>query len=180
MSSHGEKPRKAKIRKETTLMKTKLVKSIMAPLVVACVLVPMVAATASGQGTQGGTLQGTWEMQITLTDCAGHVIRSFPSLIEYAAGGTVVESNGGTPQALKTPGEGVWRHTTNNNYAFRFKFFTFNSLNVFTGWTIIAGETTVDSTGNANTGSATVKVYAPNGVLLATVCAETAGTRFEL
>jgi hypothetical protein len=176
MGSHG----RPKQQKEITLMKTKLVKSIMAPLVVACALVPMVAATASGQGTQGGRLQGTWEMQITLTDCAGHVIRSFPSLIEYAAGGTVVESNGGTPQALKTPGEGVWRHTTNNNYAFRFKFFTFNSLNVFTGWTIIAGETTVDSTGNANTGSATVKVYAPNGVLLATVCAETVGTRFEL
>ena len=161
-------------------MKTKLVKSIMAPLVVAFALLPMVAAPATMPSMEGGKLQGTWEMQITLTDCAGHVIRSFPSLIEYAAGGTVVESNGGTPQALKTPGEGVWRHTTNNNYAFRFKFFTFNSLNVFTGWTIIAGETTVDSTGNANTGSATVKVYAPNGVLLATVCAETAGTRFEL
>ena len=109
-------------------MKTKLVKSIMAPLVVACALLTMVAATASGQGTQGGQLQGTWEMQITLTDCAGHVIRSFPSLIEFAAGGTVVESNGGTPQALKTPGEGVWRHATDNNYAFRFKFFTFNPL----------------------------------------------------
>ena len=169
--------------KEITLMKTKFVKNIMAPLVVACALVTMVAATAAGQGTIGGTLQGTWEMQITLTDCAGHVIRSFPSLIEYAAGGTMMESNGGTPQALKTPGEGVWRQTsqtTDNTYAFRFKFFTFNSLNVFTGWTIIAGETTVDSTGNANTGSAAVKVYAPNGVLLATVCAETAGTRFEL
>jgi len=161
-------------------MKTKLVKRILAPLVVAFALLPMVAAPAIRPSMEGGKLQGTWEMQITLTDCAGHVIRSFPSLIEYAAGGTVVESNGGTPQALKTPGEGVWRHTTNNNYAFRFKFFTFNSLNVFTGWTIIAGETTVDSTGNANTGSATVKVYAPNGVLLATVCAETAGTRFEL
>src|SRR6476469_5181576 len=139
-------------------MRTKLVKRIMVPLVVACALLTMVATTATGQGTQGGRLQGTWEMQITLTDCAGHVIRSFPSLIEYAAGGTVVESNGGTPQALKTPGEGVWRHTTNNSYAFRFKFFTFNYLNVFTGWTIIAGETTVDSTGNANTRSATVKV----------------------
>src|SRR5438128_6591723 len=161
-------------------MKTKLVKSIMAPLVVACVLVPMVAATASGQGTQGGTLQGTWEMQITLTDCAGHVIRSFSSLIEYAAGGTVVESNGGTPQALKTPGEGVWRHTTNNNYAFRFKFFTFNAQNVFTGWTIIGGELTVDATGNANAGTATIKVYNPNGVLVATACAEIAGTRFGL
>ena len=161
-------------------MKTKLVKSIMAPLVVAFALLTMVAAPASGQGTQGGPLQGTWEMQITLTDCAGHVIRSFPSLIEFAAGGTVVESNAGTPQALKTPGEGVWRHTTDNAYAFRFKFFTFNAQNVFTGWTIIAGETTVDKTGNANAGSATVKVYDPNGVLLVSLCAETAGTRFDL
>ena len=92
----------------------------------------------------------------------------------------MVESNGGTPQALKTPGEGVWRHTTGHNYAFRFKFFTFNPQNVFTGWTIIAGETTVDHTGDANTGSATVEVYNPNGVLVATGCAMTVGTRFEL
>jgi hypothetical protein len=161
-------------------MKTKLVKRILAPLVVAFALLPMVAAPAIRPSMEGGKLQGTWEMQITLTDCAGHVIRSFPSLIEFAAGGTVVESNGGTPQALKTPGEGVWRHTTDHTYAFRFKFFTFNAQNVFTGWTIIAGETTVDETGNANTGSATVKVYDPNGVLLVSLCAETAGTRFDL
>src|SRR6266581_2587119 len=161
-------------------MKTKLVKGIMAPLVVACALVTMVAATASGQGTQGGRLQGTWEMQITLTNCAGTVLRSFPSLIEFAAGGTVVESNGGTPQALKTPGEGVWRHTTDNSYAFRFKFFTFSPQNVFTGWTIISGETTVDETGDANAGTATIQVYDPNGNLIATACAEVSGTRFEL
>ena len=172
--------RRPKQQKEITLMKTKLVKSIMAPLVVAFALLPMVAAPATRPSMEGGRLQGTWEMQITLTDCAGHVIRSFPSLIEFVAGGTVVESNAGTPQALKTPGEGVWSHTTDHTYAFRFKFFTFNAQNVFTGWTIIAGETTVDETGNANTGSATVKVYDPNGVLLVSLCAETAGTRFEL
>jgi hypothetical protein len=169
-----------KQRKKITLMRTKLVRNIMAPLVVAFALLPMVAAPAIRPSMEGGKLQGTWEMQITLTDCAGHVIRSFPSLIEFVAGGTVVESNAGTPQALKTPGEGAWRHTTDNNYAFSFKFFTFNPQNVFTGWTIITGETTVDETGNANAGSATVKVYDPNGVLLVSLCAETAGTRFEL
>ena len=161
-------------------MKTKFVKNIMAPLVVACASLTMVVATATGQGTIGGTLQGTWEMQITLTDCAGHVIRSFPSLIEYAAGGTVVESNAGTPQALKTPGEGVWSHTTDNTYAFRFKFFTFDPQNIFTGWTIIAGTTTVNPTGDTNAGSATVKVYNTSGVLLVSLCASTAGTRFKL
>src|SRR5438552_10092681 len=155
-------------------MKTKLVKSIMAPLVIACGLVSMATAgTPPLVGTEGGRLEGTWEMQITLTDCSGHVIRSLPSLIEFTAGGTIVESNGGTPQALKTPGEGVWRHTTDSNYAFRFKFFTFNAQNVFTGWTIITGETTVDTTANANSGTATVEGYEPNGVLVASLCAET-------
>jgi hypothetical protein len=161
-------------------MKAKLVKNIMAPLLGACALVTMVAPTAAGQGTIGGSLQGTWEMRITLTDCAGHVIRSFPSLIEYVAGGTVVESNAGTPQALKTPGEGVWNLVTDHTYAFRFKFFTFDTQNIFTGWTIIAGTTTVNPTGDTNAGSATVKVYNTSGVLLVSLCASTAGTRFKL
>ena len=153
----------------------------MAPLLGACPLVTVFAAQkAPGEGRAGGRLEGTWDMQITLTDCAGHVIRSFPSLVEFAAGGTIVESNAGTPQALKTPGEGVWRHATDHDYAFRFKFFTFNAQNVFTGWTVIAGETTVDATGNATSGTATVEVYDPNGNLLVSLCAEITGTRFEL
>ncbi len=149
-------------------------------------LASLVAVTiASGQdprpvGTVGGRLQGTWEMQITLTDCAGHVIRSFPSLVIFEAGGTVVESNAGAPQATKTPGEGVWRHSTDSNYAFSFKSFRFDAQNVYIGWSIIAGETTVDRTGNANTGSATVQFYDTDGNLVASLCAETVGTRYEL
>jgi len=159
-------------------MKTKLIKSIMAPLMISCVLLPMVAATASGQGTQGGRLEGTWSMQITLNDCAGHTIRSFPTLVAFNSGGTLTEASGGTAPALQTGGKGVWSHTTGHTYAFRFKDFTFNAQNVFTGWVIIAGETTVD--GDANAGPATVQVYNASGVLVATLCADAAGTRFEL
>jgi hypothetical protein len=119
-------------------------------------------------------------MHITLNDCSGHVIRSFPTLVVFMAGGTLTEASGGTAPALQTGGKGVWSHTVDSTYAFSFKFFTFNPQNVFTGWTIIAGETTVDETGDANTGSATVEVYDPNGVLVATVCASTVGTRFGL
>ena len=161
-------------------MKTKSVKNIMASLVVACASLTMVAATASGQGTQGGRLKGTWEMQITLTDCSGHVIRSFPTLVVFMAGGTLTEASGGTAPALQTGGKGVWSHTTDNTYAFRFKDFTFNTSNVFTGWVIITGETTVDATGSANSGPATVQVYNASGVLVATLCANAVGTRFDL
>jgi hypothetical protein len=161
-------------------MKTKIAKSIMAPLVVACVLVNHGRRNGDRAGTQGGRLEGTWEMQLARTDCAGHVLGTNQSIVIFMVGGTMIESQARIPQALKTPGEGVWRHTTDNDYAFRFKDFTFNAQNVFTGWVIIAGELTVDKTGNANAGSATVKVYDPNGVLLVSLCAETAGTRFDL
>jgi hypothetical protein len=152
----------------------------MAALLVAYGLLPMVAATAVGQGTQGGRLQGTWEMQLRRTDCAGHVIGTAQSVAIFIVGGTMMESQAPRPQAQKTPGEGVWRHTTDNNYAFRFKYFTFDAQNVFTGWTVIAGELTVDQSGDANTGSATIQVYDTNGNLVATGCGEVAGTRFEL
>jgi hypothetical protein len=95
------------------------------------------------------------------------------------AGGTLTEASGGTAPALQTGGKGVWSHTTDSTYAFRFKDFTFNAQNVLTGWVIITGETTVDATGNANSGPATVQVYNASGVLVATLCADAVGTRFE-
>jgi len=150
----------------------------MTPLV-ACAAVTMLATTAAGQGTEGGRIQGVWEQITTLTDCAGHPIRSFPVMLTFHQGGTMMDGPA-TPPALRTPGQGVWRLVGGNNYAFRFKFFTFNTSNVFTGWTIIAGELTVGATGNANSGPATVEIYDPNGHLIATACAETVGTRFEL
>jgi hypothetical protein len=149
----------------------------MAPLVVACAFV---AATAFGQGTQGGRIQGMWETQITLNDCAGHVIRSFQGMLTFHEGGTLMDGTT-TPSALRTPGEGVWRHTTDGNYAFRIKAFNFNAQNVFTGWSIISGVLTVDATGDAFVGhDGSVQIYDPNGVLVATFCAESVGTRFDL
>src|SRR5438552_4438084 len=92
----------------------------------------------------------------------------------------VTEASSSRPPALRTGGKGVWSHTTDSSYAFRFKDFTFNAQTVFTGWVIITGETTVDATGNANSGPATVEVYNPNGVLVASLCADAVGTRFGL
>ena len=120
-------------------------------------------------------------MQVSRTDCAGHVI-SEPIDNSNIHGGRHDDgvASGGDPQALKTPGEGVWRHATDSNYAFRFKYFTFNTQNIPTGWVIDSGEITVDATGETNTGSATVEIHNPSGILVATGCAEVAGTRFNL
>jgi hypothetical protein len=92
----------------------------------------------------------------------------------------VTEDSSGTAPALRTGGKGVGRHTTDSSYAFRFKVFNFNAQNVFTGWSIVARELTVDDTGDAFAGPATVEIYDPNGVLVASLCADAVGTRFEL
>src|SRR6266480_4153299 len=68
----------------------------------------------------GGRIEGTWDNQIRIIDCnTGNTITTFESLIVFMAGGTLTESTSGTAPALRTPGQGVWRHTTDNNYAFR-------------------------------------------------------------
>src|SRR6059058_4981773 len=86
-------------------MKTKLVKSIMAPLVVACALIPLFAtAIEPSGGTQGGRIQGVWDTQITLNDCAGHVIRSFQGMLTFHQGGTLMDGTT-TPPALRAPGK---------------------------------------------------------------------------
>ena len=99
-------------------MKTKLVKSIMASLVIACGLVSMAAAgTSTQRQRRGGKLEGTWSMQITLNDCSGHVIRSFPTLsrIQWREV-TLHEASAGTAPALtNAAGKGVWSHTTDSD-----------------------------------------------------------------
>jgi hypothetical protein len=170
--------KRPKQRKKITPMIAKLARNIIAPLLVVCAV--SIAAAGTPPSMVGGRLEGTWNMQITANDCAGHVIRSFPTLVAFSAGGTLNEASGGTSPALQTGGKGVWSHTVDSTYAFRFKDFTFNSSYVLTGWSIITGETTVDETGNANAGPATVEIYNANGVLVATFCADAVGTRFEL
>jgi hypothetical protein len=46
----------------------------------------------------------------------------------------VSEASSSRPAALRTRGKGACSHTTDSSYALRFKDFTFNPQNVFTGW----------------------------------------------
>ena len=163
-------------------MKRKLIKalSMAGSLAVLITMGTLNTSMAQSDGG-GGRLEGTWDNQISIIDCkTGNVITTFESLIVFMAGGTLTESTSGTAPALRTPGEGVWRHTTDNNYVFRFKHFRFNTQNILTGWNIIQAEASLDAAGDAYTSSATVAVYDANGVLIATACAESVSTRFKL
>lgn len=128
----------------------------------------------------GGRLEGTWDVVVTLRNCQTNAeIRSFASLTTFMSGGTLIDTTSGTPQALRTPGHGVWRHETGNTYQFSFKSFSFDAAGSFTGWTIIRHEATLDSRGNEYSSAGTAEFYAPNGTLVGRGCSSTTAARFE-
>jgi hypothetical protein len=128
----------------------------------------------------GGRLEGTWDVRVSITNCqTGAVIRSFDSLGIFMAGGTMIDSTSGTPQALKTPGQGVWRHVEGNTYQFSFKSFSFNPANSFTGWTIIRHQAVLDVRGNEYSSAGTAEFYDASGNQVGTGCSATTAVRFE-
>jgi len=128
----------------------------------------------------GDRLEGTWDAQVTIRNCqTGAAIRTFASIGTFMSGGTLLDSTSGIPQALKTPGHGVWSHTGGRNYRFKFKSFSFDANGNFTGWTIINHEANLNRRANEYESVGTAEVYAPNGNLLFTGCSTTTATRFE-
>jgi hypothetical protein len=133
----------------------------------------------SGQSGDG-RLEGTWDVQVTIRNCqTGAEIRTFASLTTFMSGGTVLDSTSGIPQALKTPGQGVWNHVTGNTYRFSFKSFSFDASGNFTGSTKITHEAALASDGQEFTSAGTAPEYDPNGNLISTGCSTTTATRFE-
>jgi hypothetical protein len=128
----------------------------------------------------GGRLEGTWDVQVTLRNCqTGVANRTFASVTTFMFGGTTLDSTSGMPQALRTPGQGVWSHVSGDTYRFSFKSFSFDAGGNFTGWTKITHEAALDSNGNQYSSAGIAEVYAPNGTLQFTGCSTTTATRFE-
>ncbi len=128
----------------------------------------------------GGRLEGTWDVQVTIRNCqTGAAIRTFPSIGTFMSGGTALDSTSGIPQALKTPGQGVWSHISGNSYRFKFKSFSFDASGNPTGWTIISHEANLNSRADEYESAGTAEVYNLNGNLLFTGCSTTTAARFE-
>ena len=137
-----------------------------------------VSFAQSGNGLEG-RLEGTWNVRVTIRDCAsGTQIRSFDSLTMFMAGGAMIDSTSGIPQAMKTPGQGIWEHAGGTTYRFKFKSFSFDAAGNFTGWTIIQHQATLNSAADAYISGGTANIYSPIGNLLATGCSTTVATRF--
>ena len=133
----------------------------------------------SGKGG-GGRMEGTWNVRVTIRDCqTGAEIRSFDSLGIFMQGGTALDSTSGIPQALKTPGQGIWAHVDCQNYRFKFRTFNFDAAGIYTTYSIIEHTAEMNAAADAYESAGTAKVFTPNGIQIATGCSSTTATRFS-
>ncbi len=170
-------------------MKTNLVKTIGGGVIATCtatcmlaVLAPMTAAANDDEKSfnRHSRLIGTWDVQVTTRDCqTTAALKTFPSILTYSIGGTVLESTSGIPQAAKSPGQGVWNHIRDNTYHIKFKSLRFDLSGNFTGTTVISQIINLTNRGNEGESTGTVELYAPNGNLIAAGCSTSTATRFE-
>lgn len=163
-------------------MQKNILKTIAGTAALLAIISVVSAIVSSGQSNDargGGRLEGTWDVRVSLVNCqTGGVIRSFDSVTQFMAGGTLIDSTSGMPQALKTPGEGVWEHTAGSAYRFKFKSFSFDPAGNYTGYTIIQHEANLNVTADAYESAGTAEIYSPTGVLVMTGCSSTTATRF--
>ena len=178
-SQRTSRPGSITLHRKRKRMRNIFLKALAGIALVICLSAMFTPAWGSGQGG-GGRLEGTWDVQVTLRNCqTGAEIRSFPSLTTFMFGGITLDSTSGIPQALKTPGQGVWSHASGDTYRFSFKSFSFDAVGNFTGFTKITHEAALDSNGTQYSSAGTSEVYAPNGTLIFTGCSTTTATRFE-
>ena len=166
-------------------MKINLVKTIGGSALAACMLAMLAPITATANDDEKSSnrhprLVGTWDVQVTTRDCQSNAaIRTFPSILTYNTGGTMLESTAGIPQAAKTPGQGVWSHIRGNLYHIKFKSLRFDASGNLAGSTIISQIVNLTNNGNDGESTGTVELFAPNGSLVFAGCSTSTATRFE-
>jgi hypothetical protein len=161
-------------------MKAKVrVLGLLVVLIVFLTIGTVVSFAQDGNASGGGRLEGTWDVRVTIRNCAtGAEIRSFDSIGIFMAGGTMLDSTSGVPQALKTPGQGIWEQVGGHEYRFKFKSFSFDAAGTFIGWTIIRHQATLNSKADGYISSGTAQMYSATGTLIAAGCSTTVARRF--
>ena len=88
------------------------------------------AASITTLQAQQHTLEGVWNVAVTVTDCTtGAPIRTVHSLQAYHHDGTVNET---ANTALRGPSEGVWSHAgSRQTYKDSFYFYRYTSTGTF-------------------------------------------------
>lgn len=131
-------------------------------------------------GANPHSLIGTWIVQAEITNCSGVVTESFSKLISIHAGGTANEISNSLPPSQRTTAFGVWQPLYQRNFVYALRFFRFTPAGTFAStveakWSVLVAEE-----GDSYTADGAIRVFAPNGTVIANLCGTETGTRFVI
>jgi hypothetical protein len=154
-----------------------------AALVLAGLLVPGSGLTARAQSVNAGSpngLEGTWRVQLTVSDCqTGQVLRTFPAVFAFATGGTLSVTTAGQLPALSTTGLGIWRHTKGHSYSAESESFIFSSAGAWMQTNRLTRVIEVNNDGDEFTDTVALQIFDTNGNQIVTGCGTSAGSRMK-
>jgi hypothetical protein len=135
------------------------------------------------QGIGSRALEGSWTVQVTIRNCqTGAAIRSIPRLNTFMQGGTMQETAAAgtsTAPVLRSPGHGVWAHTTEQSFYYAVQFLRLNADGGAVGSIRERRNVNVHILGNSYEATGTGEILDAAGNLLATTCATEIGSRFQ-
>ena len=145
------------------------------------VCIPQLCAAGQGENKEEAKgLEGTWLADVTLRNCqTGDAIRSFQGLVTFVRGGEMLETANASSPALRTPGHGSWRGNPGQGYTSVFMFFRFNPDGTYAGTQKVTGKAEIGEDPDEFTGTSTIEIFNPAGVLVATACVTQTARRFE-
>ena len=154
-----------------------------AALVLAGVLVPGFGLTAMAQSVgaeSDDVLEGTWRVQLSVTDCQTNaVLRTFPARFSFAEGGSLTATTAGQPPALSTPLLGVWNHMYGRTYSAVTEAFIFSSAGAWTSIQRLTRLIVVSRDAKSYTDTVALQILDTNYNVIVTGCGTSVATRME-
>lgn len=137
-----------------------------------------IAASITTLQAQQHTLEGVWNVAVTVTDCTtGAPIRTVHSLQAYHHDGTVNET---ANTASRGPSEGVWSAAGGGQtYSDSFYFYRYTSTGTFASLAHAVDTISLSADGTQYTSVGNVYDFDANGNLLSTGCVVHAASRLE-
>ena len=144
----------------------------------------MVQATAWAQigpdansNARQGRIVGLWDVEVTITNCNGLSLFTFPALHKYERGGTGQVVPATNPAGLSAHML-VWSHAGGHDYQTAVKMFRFDGNGNYIGWTVLTSEVSLGEDANSYTGSGVAQFFDTGGNPVGGSCPTFTATRF--
>lgn len=121
---------------------------------------------------------GLWDVNVSVTNCAGFTLFEFPAMHKYELGGTGQVVPATNPTALSAHMM-VWNNVGGNRYQMSMKMFRFDEDGNYDGWVVLTSEVSINRAATSYSGSGVAEFFDSEGNQFAASCPVFSGTRIS-